>query len=135
MKIFIWLLINATVYLVLGFLFLFRFESIIGNLDIVPQTGSAAIELMAVYGGLEIGFGILFLTALFKKEIRLFALQILAFSYLCFAVGRFVGMMTFTVTSTMTYYLFSFEAIGFAISLMLLRSITNLAKENKWVLK
>lgn len=120
-----WLGFNAITYLMLGILFIFQFEMITGNLGIFPQDGSAAIELITVYGGLELGFGILFLTALFVGKYRLFALQILTFSYLSFAVGRMAGIIGYEVTDPVTYYLLVFEVLGIAVSSVLLRRSLN----------
>ena len=117
----IWLVFNSVVYLVLGYLFIFEFQMITSNLGIVPQSGSAAIELMTVYGGLELGLGLLFLIALFVQKYRLFAQQLLVFSYLSFFLGRFAGILSFDEASPITFYLFAFELIGFAISLLLLK--------------
>ncbi|MBU2644636.1 DUF4345 family protein [bacterium] len=117
----IWLLLNALIYLVLGFLFIFQFDTITGNLGILAETGSAAIELMTVYGGLEAGFGILFSTALVVRKIRYFALQVLTFSYGSFAVGRLIGILQVDVSETLTWWLLLFEMAGFVISGILLK--------------
>ena len=117
----IWLLFNGVVNLVLGCLFIFQFEMIVGSLGVTPQHGSAAIELVTFYGGLEAGFGILFVAALFVKRYQRFALQLLTFSYLCFTAGRVTGMLGHTVTGNMTWYLFAFEVIGLTISAHLLK--------------
>jgi hypothetical protein len=119
----IWLLFNGIVYLALGFLFFFNFEAIVASLGIVPQHGSASIELVAVYGGLEAGFGILFLAALFMKRLRQFSVQLLTFSYLCFTVGRIVGIVGHDVTGTVTWYLLAFELVGLIISALMLKRL------------
>ena len=117
----IWLLLNGVVYLILGFMFVFQFETMAGSLGIEVLSGSAAIELITVYGGLETGLGVLFIMALFVMKYRLFSLQILTFSYLCFAMGRLAGMLGHDVASTMTYYLLVFEIVGFVVSALLLK--------------
>lgn len=120
---FIWFVFNAIVYLVLGLAFIFQFESIAGNLGIVAETGSAVIELIAVYGGLELGFGLLFIVSLPFEKYRLFAVRLLAFTYASFALGRLVGMLKYEVTDNVTYYLLLFEVLGFVISTFLLLKI------------
>lgn len=116
-----WLLINGILYLILGLQFIFRFDAISGALDISANSGSAAIELTAVYGGLETGFGILFIGSVFVSRYRLFSLHLLLFTYLCFAAGRLIGMVSHEITEAMTIYLLGFELLGFAVSGLILK--------------
>ena len=120
---FIWFVFNAIVYLVLGMAFVFQFESVAENLGIVTENGSAVIELIAVYGGLELGFGILFIVALSIEKYRLFAVRVLAFTYASFAGGRLIGMLKYEAAENMTYYLLLFEVLGFVISTFLLLKV------------
>ena len=120
---YIWFVFNAIVYLVLGLAFIFQFETMAGNLGIVAETGSTVIELIAVYGGLEVGFGILFIVALFFEKYRLFAVRVLVFTYAAFAAGRLAGTLKYEVADNMTYYLLLFEVLGFVISAFLLLKV------------
>ena len=122
MMVSLWLLYNAAVYLVVGAFFVVDLPTVAGNLGLYPLNGSAAIELVAVYGGLEIGLGILCIMALFAEKVRLFALQVLMASYVCFALGRFAGMMIHEVTDSLTYLLFGLEVAGFFIGVYLHRT-------------
>jgi len=115
-----WLSINGVIYLILGFMFIFQLETIAANLNLLPQTGSASIELVTVYGGLEAGLGILFIVALFVSKYRRFAIQLLTFTYACFVAGRLAGLIGHQVTDNLTYYLLLFEVVGFALSALLL---------------
>ena len=118
-----WLFFNGAIYLILGWMFLFQFESIIQTLKIAPLSGSAAIELMAVYGGLEAGMGILFLLAAITGRWVLFSLELVTFTYISFALGRLAGILTFTVSDQMTYYLLGFEIVAGLFSLLLLKQV------------
>lgn len=117
----IWLALSGLMYLVLGYAFIFRFESVAASLDIAAESGSAAIEIVTVYGGLEIGMGLLFLLAVFKWNWRSFSLQLLTFSYACFVVGRLAGMAMHEVSDNLTYQLLGFEMVGLLISAALLK--------------
>lgn len=119
----IWLLFNGVVYLILGFLFFFNFETVAGSLGIVPQHGSASIELVTVYGGLETGLGILFLAALFVTRLKRFSVQLLTFSYLCFTAGRIGGIVVHDVSGAITWYLLAFELGGLIISILMLNRL------------
>lgn len=121
----LWLFFNGLVYAAMSAAFLFRLPQTTQSMGFSEVDGSAAIELVTVYGGLGAGLALLFLIAGLKKDKRPFALVILMMSYLFFALGRLAGIGLFPVTSSSTYYLLGFELIGCFLSWVLWRKNRN----------
>ena len=112
----LWFAINGILYLLLGLVFFFGFETISGNLGFKLNSGSAAIELVTVFGGLELALGLLFIYVLFDRRLTGFAIRMLIFTYTAFAFGRLIGIIQYEVTDELTYYLLGIELSGSIIS-------------------
>ncbi len=117
----LWLALNGILYLLLGFAFFFGFETVAGNIGFKGNNGSAAIELVTVFGGLELALGLLFIYTLFDQRLTNFAIQLLVFTYTAFTFGRLIGISQYQVTDSLTYYLLCIELSGSVISWALFR--------------
>jgi hypothetical protein len=115
----LWFALNGILYLLLGLAFFFGFETISDNIGFKVDSGSAAIELVTVFGGLELALGLLFIYALFDRRLTSFAIQMLIFTYTAFTLGRLIGISQYEVTDTLTYYLLGVELSGSVISWVL----------------
>ena len=115
----LWFAFNGILYLLLGLAFFFGFETISGNIGFKVNNGSAAIELVTVFGGLELALGLLFIYALFDRRLTRFAIQMLIFTYTAFTLGRLIGISQYEVSDNLTYYLLGVEMSGSVISWVL----------------
>ena len=98
----IFLLLMAIVYLPIGLwaiiapaqdalgLDLPSFYEAVG-LSVISPIGYS--EFAGIYGGINIVIGLMFLIGIFKKQIGVFAIQVLVFLVGSIAVGRFLLMM------------------------------------------
>ena len=98
----IFLLLMAIVYLPIGLwaiiapaqdalgLDLPSFYEAVG-LSVISPIGYS--EFAGIYGGINIVIGLMFLIGIFKKQIVIFAIQVLVFLVGSIAVGRFLLMM------------------------------------------
>lgn len=98
----IFLLLMAIVYLPIGLwaiiapaqdalgLDLPSFYEAVG-LSVISPIGYS--EFAGIYGGINIVIGLMFLIGIFKKQIGIFAIQVLVFLVGSIAVGRFLLMM------------------------------------------
>jgi hypothetical protein len=112
--------VNGLMYLILGVLFFLRFDWLTEALDLGVTSTSGKVELLTVYGGLELGMGALFIFSVFFEGIRRFALILLLMTYLWFFTGRAIAMFIFGASDVKTYILIGIELVGWIISGLLL---------------
>ena len=84
------------------------------GLQVTDEIGYS--EVAGLYGGINMGIGLLWFLAVFSRGIRLFVLSLLAFLTFSIALGRYLFSL---IPSTPTFYnaFFVFEVATFVISL------------------
>jgi hypothetical protein len=83
-------------------------------------TGTATAEVRAMYGGLQIGVGLLALVALLREALRAPVLLCLGVMLFGLASGRLVGLVVDSDAGTYNYAAFLFESLSAAASFALL---------------
>ena len=91
------------------------------SLGIISTSTTGAIELRAIYGGLQPGLGALALIGLIRPAFRRHAVVALAFMCTGIAVSRGIGAMIASELSVSTAVALAFEAGVAAAAIVLLR--------------
>jgi hypothetical protein len=91
---------------------------------IAATTTTAAVELRAMYGGLQTAIGLLTLLAALRASLVRPALTMLAFLCAGLALGRFGGIALDGDLSSYTLFAVSFETLSTVIALVLLNRTT-----------
>ena len=80
------------------------------------QPGSGQSEFLTVYGGLELGLGLVFLWPLYRSADWEFALLTCVIVHGCLVVFRTIGFVVYGGVETTTYYLAGTEWAIFLIA-------------------
>ncbi len=111
-----WVLgLSAGVFLLLGLAFIFLPGAMIPAMDIKAEPGKALADVRAVYGGLDLAFGILLGICFFRKDWAN-GLAISALACTCLFFGRLVGILVDPARDVLTFGLFASEVIGAVLS-------------------
>lgn len=106
-------------YLVLAFWCAFSPEATSQSVGFTLQSGSGQSEFLTVYGGLELGLGILFLLPLFKQEYLRFSLLTCVIIHGSLVFFRTIGFFIYSGFESITFNLAAGEWLIFVISLVL----------------
>jgi hypothetical protein len=112
-----WVLgIVVIIFLLLGVSFIFIPTNMIGAMDITAEPGKALADIRAVYGGLNLAFGIL-LGACFLRKQWAAGLAISTLAWTCLLAGRLVGIVwDAQARDVLTIGLFASEVLGAVLS-------------------
>lgn len=110
------LLFQGVVFTALGIWFLFDPMPMAEVIQLLPQSPAGLVELRTVYGGLELGLGLLLIGTAFHRPWQEFGLWLLFFCYGGLTVGRLFGILLDQVEDTFTLQLFGFEAGSLLLS-------------------
>ena len=83
-------------------------------------TGTATVEVRAMYGGLQTAVGLLALLALFREDLRAGMLLCLGVILFGLASGRLVGIAIDSDPGSYNYGAFVFEALSASLAFLLL---------------
>lgn len=111
---------TAYLYLVLGVLFLIKPSGMSSGLGFVDLSESALTEVMASYGGLWTGIGLLLLYLQRKGELRI-ALLVVLLTFAGFAFGRVFGAIRYGGFYGLNLYWWASEIIYIGIAVYYLR--------------
>ena len=90
----IFLVLSALVWAPYGFFLLLHPSSLAGIAGVVAGNTTGTTELRAMYGGLELGLGLLCTAAAVRPRLVRTALTALAFLCAGLAIGRLIGVVT-----------------------------------------
>lgn len=111
------LIVTGLIYMGLGVAFLFALSSILPKLPFTVNTPAGLTEIRALYGGLELALGIIFLYAgVFNRSLD-FAVLTMLITFLGLAVTRGVSILIEGSYDTFTLQLWSIETVGVIYSL------------------
>lgn len=111
-----WVLgIAAAVFIGLGLTFIFAPNLMLPAMDIKAEPGKALADIRAVYGGLDLAFGVLLAICFFRKQFAN-GLGIGALAFTCLFAGRLVGIIFDPANDILTYGLFASEVLGAVLS-------------------
>lgn len=110
-------------FLAFGILLLCWPEMALPDLGILATSDQAEVELRAMYGGLELGLGLLLLSC-FASERQRFGLQLSLASYGGLAFARLVSMVAIGVATPFLWFALAWEAVIAGLALLALRSKT-----------
>ena len=113
----IWILINFLLYVSIGFLTLFKPESVASTVGYILSAPVAYAELKACYGGLMIVIGVIMLYLL--KTDANNGLLFIAIIYLGFGTGRLFGILFNHAFDNTTLIYFTIEAFSTIFSYIL----------------
>ena len=116
--------LSALVYVGIGLAFIFAPESLLPRVNIAASSGTALADIRAVYGGLDLGVGVLLAYCLMRNEIRT-GLLACVFTLGGLALGRVYGILLDTEQDSITYGLLAAELIGAATAVVGLRMLTS----------
>ena len=88
------LALGALTYVLLGLWSLVRPREMAGMVDLALTTATARADFLAVYGGLELGFGLFLAWCLRRPDRRAVGLVALGTALLGMALGRLLGLVT-----------------------------------------
>lgn len=114
---------TGLIYLGLGLSFLFATHAMVSKLPLMPTSPDGTTELRAVYGGLELALGVIFIYAGGLNRSLDFAAFLMFVTFAGVAATRFVGIFMDKSYSTFTLGLLAVETAGVlysALSLFLL---------------
>jgi hypothetical protein len=95
-------------------------EMALPGLGIQAQSAQAEVELRAMYGGLELGLGLLLLTC-FSAERQRFGLQLSLASYGGLAFARMLSMLAIGISTPFLWAALVWEVVIATMSLLALR--------------
>ena len=75
----------------------------------VLQPGQGQSEFLTVYGGLEVGLGLVFLWPLYRSDEAAFPLLVCLVVHACLVLFRSLGFFVYTGFESMTYFLAAVE--------------------------
>lgn len=101
---------SAFLYISLGVLFLINPSGMASGLGYTDLGKSALTDVMATYGGLEIGIGVMLLLLYWNNEIRI-ALALVFLTFVGFAIGRVLGSLRFGGFQGLHLYWLASEAV------------------------
>ena len=115
----IFLAMVGTAYLLLAGWCTFRPGQTSQSVGFSLTQGSGQSEFLVVYGGLELGLGVVFLLPLFNPERTEFALLVCLILHACLVLFRTLGFLVFSGIQSTTYVLAGVEWFIFLGSLAL----------------
>ena len=115
---------TGVLYLGLGLSFLFATATMINKLPFTVTAPAGTTEIRAVYGGLELALGVVFLYAgIFNRSLD-FAVFVMLITFIGLAASRGVGILIDGSQDPFTLRLFWIESIGVfysVVSLVILK--------------
>ena len=120
----VFLAINAVIYIGLGILFLINPGGMAEGLGYEGLNRAGLTDVMATYGGLFIGIGIL-LSLSWKKSRIVSGLNIVFWTYFGFAFGRSIAALKFGGFYGLHCYWLAFELSWLLITKFFLRKHSN----------
>ena len=106
---------TAVLYIVLGVLFIFNPAGMASGLGYEGLNEAALTDIMATYGGLEIGIGVTLLFFYWNDEIKI-GLAVIFMTFLGFAIGRALGAVRYGGFHGLHCYWFVSELIYLLIT-------------------
>ena len=106
-----------------GFVFLCWPEMMLPAVGIQAIGDQAQVEIRSMYGGLELGLGILLLSC-FSAERQRFGLQVCLASYGGLGLARLLCMVVIGVATPFLWFALAWEGVLAGLSLLALRSKT-----------
>lgn len=124
--IFLW--ISAIMYGCLGILFLINPAGLASGLGYENLTSAGLTDVMATYGGLEIGIAISIICCLHRGQYQL-GHWIVFYTFGGFALGRLLGAVRFDGFQGMHLYWFLIEVFYLAVTYLFIRKNRKSIKE------
>ena len=106
---------TSYLYMGLGVLFLLNPEGMASGLGYENLNKAAVTDIMATYGGLEIGLGVTLLLFYWNNEIRI-GLAVIFLTFIGFAIGRTLGAVRFGGFYGLHCYWLVFELVYLLIT-------------------
>lgn len=110
-------------FIAFGIVFLCWPNMVLPGIGIQALGNQAQVEIRAMYGGLELGLGVLLLTCFAAKRQR-FGLQLSLASYGGLGMARLVSMLVIGVTTPFLWFALIWEGVIASLALLALRSKT-----------
>ncbi len=107
--------LSALVYVGIGLAFIIAPESLLPRVNITAPSGTALTDVRAVYGGLDLGVGVLLAYCLMRNEIQT-GLVACTLTLGGLAIARIIGMTLDAAQDTITYGLLTSELVGAAMA-------------------
>ena len=106
-----------------GILFLCWPDMLLPGIGIQALSAEAQVEIRAMYGGLELGLGILLLNC-FAADRQRFGLQLSLASYGGLALARLASMLVIGVTTPFLWFALVWEGVIAVLAILALRGKT-----------
>ena len=107
-----------------GILFLCWPDMLLPGIGIQALSAEAQVEIRAMYGGLELGLGILLLNC-FAADRQRFGLQLSLSSYGGLALARLASMLVIGVTTPFLWFALVWEGVIAVLAILALRGKTS----------
>lgn len=117
------LALSALAFLGFGVVFLVSPAPMAAFVDLAVLTPTAHTEIRAMYGGLEIGLGVVLLTLLGRQDHVVVGLRVALFAFAGMALGRLAGLVVDGVWQPVMWLLTAIEVIAAALVAWALRSV------------
>ena len=115
----IFLGINAVLFIGYGLVCLASPSVVADSAGLAVVTGDGAVELRAMYGGLQTAVGMLALAALLRSELQSAVLFVLAFLFFGLASARLLGTIIESGVGSYTFGALAFEILFALVSFAL----------------
>jgi len=119
----LYLALNGLLYTGLGVAYLVSPHKMASKTDFVLSSGTAEVELRAIYGGLEIALGLFMIFCAFRPSWLVFGLVLTVVIYAGFAGGRIMGIILADSFGGITWKLLLFEVAAVLLGSALLVSL------------
>ena len=110
------LLLEAFVFIWIGLFFVVAPGTMLGYVEVEARTAVARTDIRAVYGGLDLGIGVLLLVGATQPAFLVYGLWTGSVVFGSLVVTRLLGLILDGSQAAITYYLLAFEIVGFLAS-------------------
>jgi len=117
------LALSALAFLAFGLAFLVSPAPMAALVHITVLSPTAHTEIRAMYGGLEIGLGVVLLTLLGRQDHVVVGLRVALFAFAGMALGRLAGLVVDGVWQPVMWLLLAIEVAAAALVVWALRSM------------
>jgi hypothetical protein len=117
-------LINAAVFLAFGCAFMLFPAQLAGLIDLAPSSANALADMRAMYGGLSLSAGVLFVLGLRRESWFLPSLFLVLASSAGLAFGRLYSIAVSGVPGTLVLVFLASELASFAWALLGYRALS-----------
>lgn len=113
--------INSLMFFVFAIMFLFWPEKYVQDIFFTLENNSAIVEIIAMYGGLDLGFSLFLAYCLWKKENLHMGLLAIALILGCMGISRTVAIVTLGKTNFLMKFFAGVEFMNSGLAFYLFK--------------